>query len=33
MHRREDDAAARARSSDFHDTAATVARPVIDRHR
>ena len=33
MHRREDDAEARAHSSDFHDTAATVARPVIDRHR
>ena len=33
MHRREDDAEARARSSDFHDTAATVARPAIDRHR
>ena len=33
MHRREDDAAAMAHSSDFHDTAATVARPVIDRHR
>ena len=33
MHRREDDDEAQARSSDFHDTAATVARPVIDRHR
>ena len=33
MHRREDDAEARARSSDFHDTAATVGRPAIDRHR
>ena len=33
MHRREDDAEAMAHSSDFHDTAATVARPVIDRHR
>ena len=33
MHRREDDAEAMARSSDFHDTAATVARPAIDRHR
>ena len=33
LHRREDDAEARAHSSDFHDTAATVARPVIDRHR
>jgi hypothetical protein len=33
MHRREDDDKAQAHSSDFHDTAATVARPVIDRHR
>jgi hypothetical protein len=33
MHRREDDDEARAKSSDFHDTAATVARPAIDRHR
>lgn len=33
MHRREDDPEAMAHSSDFHDTAATVARPVIDRHR
>jgi hypothetical protein len=33
MPRREDDDDARARSSDFHDTAATVGRPVIDRHR
>src|ERR1051325_10302020 len=33
MHRREDDAEAMAKSSDFHDTAATVARPAIDRHR
>ena len=33
MHRREDDDKARAHSSDFHDTAATVARPAIDRHR
>jgi len=33
MHRREDDDEARAHSSDFHDAAATVARPAIDRHR
>jgi hypothetical protein len=33
MHRREDDDEARAHSSDFHDTTATVGRPVIDRHR
>ena len=33
MHRREDDAEARAHSSDFHDTASTVGRPAIDRHR
>ena len=33
MHRREDDDAAMAGSSDFHDTSHSVARPVIDRHR
>ena len=33
MHRREDDAEAMAHSSDFHDTASTMGRPAIDRHR
>jgi hypothetical protein len=33
LHRREDDGEAMAHSSDFHETATSVGKPVIDRHR